>query len=82
MRSRASLLLSKHGASSELEAADWVAPVLSSWGGMAAIWSDSGEHFARESLSLLYTSVINIVAVSICFLISLLFPVNCFYLNQ
>lgn len=73
--------MSKCGAFSEPEAADWVALVLSSWGGMAAIWSDSGEHFACESLSLLYTSVINIVAVNICFLISLLFPVNCSYSN-
>lgn len=34
------------------------------------------EHFAYEPLSLLYTFVINIVALTVCFLISLPFPVN------
>lgn len=39
------------------------------------------EHFACKSPSLLYTVVTNIVAVTACFFILLLFPVNSFYLN-
>lgn len=37
-----------------------------------------GEQFACKTPSLLYIAVINIVAVAVYFLISLLFPVNCF----
>lgn len=39
------------------------------------------EHFACKSLFLLYTFFINIVAITVHFLISLLFAVNCAYLN-
>lgn len=45
------------------------------------VTSSSVSIFACESLSFLYTSVINIAATVLFFLISLPFPVNCSYLN-
>lgn len=43
-------------------------------------WGFTLSIFSWESLSLLYTFVINIVVVTVYFLVSLLFPLNCSYL--
>lgn len=50
-------------------------------GGVTAGSSSTVSIFARESLALLYTFVNNIIAVTVPFLILLLFPVTCSYLN-
>lgn len=51
-------------------------------GGVTAGSSSMVSIFACESLALLYTFVINTVAVTVPFLILLLFPVTCSYLNS
>lgn len=42
----------------------------------------TGEHLHLTCSPLLYTFAINIVTTTLCFLTSLLVPVNCSYLNQ
>lgn len=49
---------------------------------MAEVWSGSAESISHVNHSLLYNFVFDIVTVVVHFLISLLFPVNCFYLNH
>lgn len=53
----------------------------SGWHGCSRIVDSTESIFVWESLSLLYTFIINVVALTVCFLSPLLFLVNFSYFN-